>query len=126
MERLLKSGDGWRIGWHPHGDQYQGLIGGQDWAIELTKAELTDFERLLSQLVDAMEQMADELMEQEKISCEAETSLLWMEVEGYPHSYCLRIILNGDRRCEGNWGANIAPQLIKAVRSFGFAENVQF
>lgn len=125
MERLLKSGDGWRVGWHPYGDKYQGLIGGQDWAIELTKAEFTDFERLLSQLVDTMRQMADELMEQEKISCEAETSLLWMEAEGYPHNYSLRIILNGDRRCEGNWEANIAPQLIEAVKSLGFTENVK-
>jgi hypothetical protein len=124
MERLLKSGDGWRLGWHPHDDKYQGLIGGQDWAIELTKAEFIDFERLLSQLVETMRQMANELMEQEKISCEAETNLLWMEVEGYPDQYSLRIILNSDRRCEGNWGVNIAPQLSKALKSLGFAENL--
>jgi hypothetical protein len=62
--------------------------------------------------------MEAELMEQERISCEAETSLLWMEVEGYPNNYSLRVILNCDRRCEGNWAASIAPQLLEALNSF--------
>ena len=53
---------------------------------------------MLCQLVDTMSQMSAELMDEEKISCEAETDLLWLEVEGYPHSYSLRLILNCDRR----------------------------
>lgn len=115
MERLINSGDGWRVGWHPHASKYQGLVGANDWAIELTKAELEDFHRLLNQLVATMNQMADELMDEEKISCEAETALLWLEVEGYPHSYSLRLILNCDRRCEGNWIEGIAPKLVTAL-----------
>lgn len=118
MQRLLKSGAGWRVGWHPYGDKYQGLIGADHWAMELTKAEFDDFHRLLNQLVDNMKQMEAELMAEEKISCEAETSLLWMEVEGYPRNYSLRVILNCDRRCEGNWSENIAPQLLEALNSF--------
>jgi hypothetical protein len=123
MQRLVKSGAGWRVGWHPHlnkdkdRNKYQGLIGADNWAIELTKAEFDDFCRLLNQLVDTMSQMEAEVMEQEKISCEAETSLLWMEVEGYPQNYSLRVILNCDRRCEGNWSENIAPQLLEALKS---------
>jgi hypothetical protein len=117
MQRLLKSGVGWRVGWHPHTDKYPGLIGADYWAIELTQAEFADFRRLLNQLVDTMSQMKTELMEQERISCEAETSLLWMEVEGYPDNYSLRVILNCDRRCEGNWSASIAPQLLEALNS---------
>ena len=120
LERLMRSGDGWRIGWHPQGGEYQGLVGANDWAIELTEAELTDFYRLLNQLVETMTVMKAELMEQEKISCEAETSLLWMEVEGYPNSYSLRLILNSDRRCEGNWTEGVAPKLLDAFNSLGF------
>ncbi len=120
MERLIKSGDGWRVGWHPHGSKYQGLVGANDWAIELTKAELNDFCRLLNQLVETMNQMEAELMDEEKINCEAETDLLWMEVEGYPHHYSLRLILNCDRRCEGNWAEGIAPRLLNALNSLGF------
>lgn len=117
MERSIKSGAGWRFGWHPQADKYQGLIGADHWAIELTKAEFADFRRLLTQLVNTMREMEAELMAEEKISCEAETSLLWMEVEGYPHNYSLRVILNCDRRCEGNWSENIAPQLLEALNS---------
>ena len=117
---MIKSGAGWRIGWHPHGAKYQGLVGAEDWAFELTQPELQDFYRLLQQLADTMNQMAAELMEEEKISCEAETDLLWMEVAGYPHSYTLRLIINSDRRCEGNWVEGAAPQLLHALNSIGF------
>ena len=116
----MRSGDGWRIGWHPQAANYEGLVGANDWAIELTKAELTDFCRLLNQLVETMIVMKSELMEQEKINCEAETALLWMEVEGYPDRYSLRLILNSDRRCEGNWAEGVAPKLMDAFKSLGF------
>lgn len=121
MERLLKSGDGWRIGWHPHGTKYQGLVGTEDWAIELTKAELNDFYRLLTQLVATMSQMSTELMEEEKISCQAETELLWLEVEGYYDQYSLRLMLNCDRRCEGYWQEDIATQMLQGFNSIGFS-----
>lgn len=115
MTRLLKTGEGWRIGWNQKADKYTGLVGSDDWAIELSEAELNDFCRLLLQLVDTMNQMQTELMDREKITCEAETDLLWLEVTGYPHAYSLRLILNCDRRCEGNWAEGIAPQLAEAV-----------
>ncbi len=115
MDRVLKTGIGWRIGWNPSAPQYQGLVGTGEWAIELTAAELDDFCRLLSQLADTMKQMASELMEEEKISLEAESDLLWMEVEGYPHSYCLRFILNSGRCAEGKWNADAVPGLLQAA-----------
>ena len=43
MERLVKSGSGWRLGWDPNATEFQGLVGGAGWAIELTEAELNDF-----------------------------------------------------------------------------------
>lgn len=121
MQRLIKSGDGWRIGWNSQADKYQGLLGADDWAIELTKAELTDFQRLLTQLVDTMMQMEAELMDEEKISCEAESALLWLEVEGYPRCYCLRVIIHSDRRCEGNWIEGVAPELLRGLNSLNIA-----
>ncbi len=117
MERLLKTGSGWRLGWNPKASEYQGLVGGDDWGIELTQAELDDFCRLLGQLAQTMSQMASELMDEEKITCEAESDLLWMEVEGYPHSYTLRIILNTGRRCEVSWLAQAVPGLVQAAGS---------
>lgn len=117
MERLLKNGPGWRLGWNSQSVDYQGLVGTDDWAIELTEAELDDFCRLLGQLSQTMSQMASELMDEEKIACEAESNLLWMEVEGYPHAYTLRLILNTGRRCEGSWLKEAVPGLVQAADS---------
>jgi len=116
MERVVKSGVGWRIGWNPDTSEFKGLVGGEDWAIELTEAELTEFCRLVEQLAQSIAQSADELMDEEKISCEAESDLLWMEVEGYPHAYSLRFILNTGRRAEGNWSVAAVPGLVQAIQ----------
>lgn len=116
MERLVKSGTGWRIGWNPDAPEFKGLLGTDDWAIELTEAELNDFCRILARLADTMKQLAAELMDEEKIACEAESELLWMEVEGYPHAYSLRLILNTGRGAEGQWNASAVGDLLQATR----------
>jgi hypothetical protein len=115
--KIVKNGSGWRIGWDREAQEYQGLVGSDDWGIELTEAELADFCRLLAQLSNTMGEMATELMDEERIACEAETDLLWMEVEGYPHSYSLRLILNQGRRCEGNWQAEAVRSLRAAIET---------
>ncbi|NEQ24087.1 MAG: DUF1818 family protein [Microcoleus sp. SIO2G3] len=117
MERLVKKGVGWRLGWNPTAVDYQGLVGTDDWAIELTEAELDDFCRLLEQLTLTMSQMASELMDEEKIACEVESDLLWMQAEGYPNSYTVHFILNSGRRCEGSWLAQAVPGLAQAAQS---------
>ncbi|MEL6441736.1 MAG: DUF1818 family protein [Cyanobacteria bacterium J06621_8] len=117
MSRRIKAGDGWRIGWCSQDSKYQGLVGANDWAIELTSEEFADFQRLLNQLVATMKAMEAELMESEKISCEAESELVWLEATGYPYHYTIRLILNGDRRCEGNWAAEAVPEFIAAINS---------
>ncbi|MBE9127251.1 MULTISPECIES: DUF1818 family protein [unclassified Coleofasciculus] len=117
MERIVKSGLGWRLGWNPQGMPYQGLVGTEDWAIELTGVEFDDFCRLLMQLAQTMSEMASELVDEEKITCEAESDSIWMEVEGYPSTYTLRLILNQGRRCEGSWLANAVPGLVQGAQS---------
>ena len=63
-----------------------------------------------------MTQMKTELMDEERIAIEAENDLLWLEVEGYPHSYSLRLILNNGRRCEGNWREGVATELVAVTQ----------
>ncbi|MEB3827371.1 DUF1818 family protein [Phormidium sp. CCY1219] len=116
MNRIIKSGPGWRIGWDPEAAEFKGLVGGDDWAIELTEEELNDFCRLLGQLAHTMTQMANELMDEEKIACEAESDWLWMEVEGYPDAYRLHLILNRGRRCECSWPPAPLPELVRAAK----------
>lgn len=116
-DRLLKKGAGWRIGWDPDAVAYKGLIGGEDWALELTKAEFDDFCRLFKRLAGTMEMMSQELMDAERIACEAGSDLLWLEVEGYPYAYSLRLILNQGRRCEGNWTEEIVKELFQVIKT---------
>ena len=117
MNRLLKTGSGWRIGQKPQPTEFQGLVGTDDWAVELTFAELQDFCRLLAQLAETMTQLAGELMEDEKIDCEAESDLVWLEVSGYPHTYSLRFILNRGRGVEGKWQEGAVPGLLQAAQT---------
>lgn len=116
MAQIIKSGTGWRIGWNPDAEVFKGLVGTDTWALELTEAELNDFCRLLHQLAEAMRQMSSELMDEEAIACEAESDLLWLEVEGYPHAYSLHLILLTGRGGEGCWTASAVPELIRSVQ----------
>ncbi|WP_421655153.1 DUF1818 family protein [Leptothermofonsia sp. ETS-13] len=118
MARIVKSGPGWQIGWDADAEVFKGLVGTDDWALELTETELNDFCRLLNQLAETMTQMASELMDEEAIACEAESDHLWLEVEGYPHNYSLHLILLTGRRGEGRWSATVVPELIQAIQSF--------
>ncbi|MEA5570675.1 DUF1818 family protein [Calothrix sp. UHCC 0171] len=115
MNRVIKSGNGWRIGWNPSAPLFKGLVGTDNWAVELTEAELDDFCRLSAQLANTMEQLASELMDEEKIACEAESDLVWMEVAGYPDNYSLRFILNSGRCVEGEFAATAVSGLLQAA-----------
>ncbi|HEY9808180.1 MAG TPA: DUF1818 family protein [Halomicronema sp.] len=117
MERIIKTGNGWRLGWQPNAPQYNGLLAGENWAIELTEAELNDFCRLAKQLTGTMQQMAAELMEEEKITCEAESELLWVEVEGYPSAYSLHFILYSGRGAEGQWPPPAVREIAAAIET---------
>jgi hypothetical protein len=116
MPRQLKSGQGWRLGWNPDTPNFCGLVGSDDWAIELTAAELDDFCRLVVQLATTMQQMAQELMDEERISCEVESPLLWLEAQGYPQAYTLHLILLTGRRAEGTWSEMAVPALVQAAQ----------
>lgn len=119
MARILKKGEGWRIGWNPDpACPFQGLVGADNWAVELTAAEFTDFCRLLTQLAETVEAIAPELMAEEKISIEAESDLIWLEIDGFVNSYSLRMLLLQNRNAEGNWSAIAMPGLQQTTRIF--------
>ncbi|NJO77317.1 MAG: DUF1818 family protein [Cyanobacteria bacterium RM1_2_2] len=117
MVRQLKSGMGWRLGWNPDAEIFQGLVGTDSWAVELTKAELADFCRLVLQLAETMHAMQPELMEEERMGCETESDLVWLEVEGFPHAYRLRLILLTGRRTEAEWTETAVPGLLQAIQT---------
>ncbi|MEP0913108.1 DUF1818 family protein [Leptolyngbya sp. GB1-A1] len=116
MVRQLKQGTGWRLGWDADAPQFKGLVGSDDWAIELTEAELDDFCRLVVQLDQMMGQMGQELMEEERIGLEVESDRIWLEAEGFPQTYQLRLIVLTGRGAEGTWSEQAVPPLVQAVQ----------
>jgi hypothetical protein len=116
MARQVRSGSGWQLGWDAEASEFRGLVGGDDWAIELTEAELDDFCRLTAKLAEAVNCIAEELMDEEKITCEVESDLLWLEAEGYPKAYGLRLMLLSGRRAEGYWSEQAVPALLQSTQ----------
>lgn len=115
MDRYIRSGDGWRLGWDPSAGNFCGLIAGANWAIELTAVELADFCRVAHELNGTMAAMAEELMAEERLTCEQETETIWLEAEGFPVTYSLRFILLNGRRGEGEWPPAVVPELLEAI-----------
>jgi Domain of unknown function (DUF1818) len=116
--RVVRSGAGWRIGWHPAAPEFPALVGTDDWAIELTAAEWADFVRLTQQLAATMTAMQAELMDEESIALEAESAALWLAVTGFPSAYELRLILQSGRRAEAAWAVMAVPGLVAALSEF--------
>ncbi|MGD1849237.1 MAG: DUF1818 family protein [Cyanophyceae cyanobacterium] len=115
MGRILKQGDGWRLGWNPDSEDFPGLIGAEGWALELTWAEWDEFQRLLVSLTEAVAAIASELMDGEKVACEMEGELLWLGAEGYAQHYDVRIVLSSGRRAEGSWAAGAIASMVQTL-----------
>ncbi len=114
-QRFVKEGSGWRLGWDDETSVYQGLLAGSNWAVELTAAEFCDFCRLAQQLAHTMGVMAAELMDEERITCEAESDLIWLEADGFPDCFAVRFIVQSGRRCEGGWPAPATQHVLQAI-----------
>ena len=115
--KRLKTGSNWRVGWNEEANPFKGLVGGDDWACELTADEFDDFFRLLMDLSSAMDSMTAELMDEEAIAIDKETDLLWMQADGFPKQYEVSFIVLTGRRTEGHWDKNAAQELIQAIQT---------
>lgn len=114
-ERFTKEGNGWRLGWDATAPKYCGLLAGSNWAIELTRAEFSAFQRLAVEISATMQAIASELMDDERVTCEAEADHLWVEAEGFPGAYGIRFILKSGRQCEGEWDVEATQQMLQAI-----------
>ena len=117
MTRTIKAGEGWRVGWNPEANPYQGMVAGDGWAIELTTAEFQDLAKFSVDLEQAIAAIAAELMDEERITCEAESHHIWVEATGFPGNYSLRFLLLTGRGAEGEWPPAIVPAVQLALRS---------
>lgn len=126
MIKRVESGEGWRVGWNPSAETFCGLVAGQGWAVELTATEFSDFCRVAEQLRSTMKDMSEQLMEEERLTCEQETEAIWMEAEGYPFEYSLRFILLSGRRAEGEWSSSVVPAMLEALKKLEKTKSLAF
>jgi Domain of unknown function (DUF1818) len=119
IEKHLLTGSGWRIGWIPGSNSFQGLIGGDHWAIELTANELRDFCKLCIQLDDAIAGMSTELSDQESLECSSQVGNLTMDISGFPNYFKIYFCCTCERslrKFEGSWAADLSSDFFDAVR----------
>jgi hypothetical protein len=111
-------GDGWRVAWDPARLQFPVLIGGGDWAVELTHAEAIQLREGIAALIDQLEAIAGQLMPQESIALELDRGTCWLGLDGDREGWRLRFVLSpgqGHRAVEGGWATGAGAPLALAL-----------
>jgi len=118
-DRLLLTGIGWRIGWSSESVPYQGLIGGEFWAVELSETEIKHFCSLCLQLEQVIADMENELADQESLECSSQIENLSITINGYPGQFSLYFCATCERslrKFEGSWAADLVPDFLAAIK----------
>ncbi len=119
---IQDQGNGWRLKKDTSKKKYSFLIGGDDWAVELTDLEWNGLYQVVCKLVNQYEQMTDHLMKEEEIFIEVEISPWWACINGNREFWSLRCILNGEeagcRSMELFWPIPSAQILVSSMKNF--------
>jgi hypothetical protein len=119
IEKHLLIGNGWRIGWAPEQNNFQGLVGGDAWAVELSAKELKDFCNLCFQLEKTIVDLATELSDQESCECSSQIGNITLEINGFPDHFSLYfcgVCERSQRRFEGSWAVESSSDFLAAVK----------
>lgn len=116
MTKCLLSGEGWRLGHSPEAEIFVGLVGAENWAIELSQQEFQDFCRLSIQLIETMSAMQAELSEEETLTCSAQSENIYIEAFGFANNFTIHLQLLKGRRGEGIWSNQAIAQILEAVK----------
>ncbi len=111
----LRKGSGWRLGWDPTQQNFVALVGGETWALELTREEWQTFVKGLQCLQRDMEALGSQLMADEGITLEQTFPTLTLIASGSSTAWSLYLQLHQGRRGEGFWSADAVPELCQAV-----------
>ena len=122
-------GEGWLLVIDPARDPYIALVGGSDWAVELTRQELETLWRASRRLRMQHAALTDQLMAEESLELDLELPLqtssvpaasLWMALEGDRQQWILRFVLNpgaGARAVEGGWSVGASAPFAAALEA---------
>lgn len=116
----VQEGEGWRLLVDPARCPFSVLIGGTDWAAELTPAEAALMARGVACLRKQHGALVDQLLAEEAISLEWESGELWLALEGDRTSWRLRFVLTpgaGLRGLEGAWTPAASAALAAALQA---------
>ncbi len=117
---IQKEGPGWRFAEDSLRDKFSFLIGGDGWAFELTTDEFFRLSKIIFKLLDEHQQIANQLMREESISLEMESTPWWVGLSGDKDSWSLRIILqypaSEERGFEASWPSSSARQMVEQMR----------
>ena len=95
------------------------LIGGADWAVELSAAEAESLRAAVADLVEQHAALVDQLMAEESISLELERAPWWLAIEGDRAAWGLKLVLSpapGQRAFEGGWPAPASQAFSAALQ----------
>ena len=118
---IHNEGPGWRLVRDTSRKNFSTLIGGENWAVELSEDEWNELNQVIEKLIDQYGQIKTRLMPEEKISIELEQSIWWGSLEGNHVSWSLKLILCGDstnqRSVEIYWPIPTAQTVTSVMRT---------
>ena len=118
---ISQEGPGWRLAWDPNRKSFPVLLGGDDWAFELSDEEWRSFVKLVLDLVQEHDQIKSQLMEQESISLELERDFWWACLAGDKDNWSLQVLLQeqqaNKRGVEAFWPASSTKDLLLSMRT---------
>ncbi len=92
---IQHEGPGWRFEKDSSKSNFPVLIGGENWAVELSENEWLSLRKVVCNLIDQYAQIKKTLMKEEQIFLEMERSPWWGCIDGNRESWSLRLILSG-------------------------------
>ncbi len=118
---IKKEGPGWRIIRDSSKEKFSTLIGGDSWAIELTRSEWETLVKVVIDLSDQYKNIKDQLMGDEDITLELESNPWFAILKGDQKGWNLKLILDSkdslNRGAELFWPRNVTFNLVNAMRT---------
>ncbi|MBM5802538.1 MAG: DUF1818 family protein [Cyanobacteria bacterium K_DeepCast_35m_m2_155] len=118
----IQAGQGWRLRMDPQRQPFVVLVGGPDWAVELTAAEAAQLQAGVRCLIEQCAAIAAVLMPEETLELEHASSGLWLQLNGFAERWSLRFVLEPQpaamhpaRGVEGGWDQDASAAFAAAL-----------
>mgnify|MGYP001300669869 CR=1 FL=1 len=117
---IKQEGIGWRIFRDELRDDFSTLIGGENWAIELTESEWKSLVQAVFDLFSQYYDVKDQLMGDEDITLELARNPWLAILKGDQFGWSLKLILASNseftRGAEVSWPRNVTESVLNAMR----------